>query len=70
MEIPLIPPANPTSSIPYNAGSRVAEVNTWTLRPDLGHASNIVTIDRHGHVYPRNESDAAALLDAHLDQNG
>jgi integrase len=47
-----------------------AGVNAKTLSAYLGHASITVTLDRYGHLSPGNESEAAALLDAYLDQNG
>lgn len=30
----------------------------------MGHASVAITFDRHGHLMPGNEAEAAALLDA------
>jgi integrase len=33
----------------------------------LGHASITVTIDCYGHLFPGNESEADALLDAYLE---
>ena len=47
-----------------------AGVNAKTLSAYLGHASITVTLDRYGHLFPGTESEAAALLDAYLDQDG
>ena len=33
----------------------------------MGHASVTITYDRYGHLMPGNESEAAALLDAYLE---
>ena len=32
----------------------------------MGHFSIVVTLDMYGHLMPRNEDQAAALLDAYL----
>ncbi len=32
----------------------------------MGHASVTTTYDRHGHLMPGNEEEAAGLLDAYL----
>jgi len=32
----------------------------------MGHASITITLDRHGHSYPGNERETAALLDRWL----
>jgi hypothetical protein len=32
----------------------------------MGHANISITLDRHGHLFPGNEDEAAALLDAVL----
>jgi integrase len=45
-----------------------AGVNANTLKVYMGHSSIIVTLDRYGHLFPGNESQAAALLDASLEQ--
>jgi integrase len=45
-----------------------AGVNAKTLSAYLGHASITVTIDRYGHLFPGNESEAAELLDAYLER--
>lgn len=34
----------------------------------MGHSSIAVTFDLYGHLFPGNESEAAALLDAFLDR--
>ncbi len=34
----------------------------------VGHASVTITYDRYGHLMPRNEDEAAALLDAYLER--
>ena len=34
----------------------------------MGHASVTITYDRHGHLMPANEDEAAALLDAYLER--
>jgi hypothetical protein len=37
-------------------------------RPNYtGHANIAITLDRHGHLLPGNEAEAAGLLDAYLD---
>ena len=45
-----------------------AAVNANTLKVYMGHSSITVTLDRYGHLFPGNESQAAALLDAYLEQ--
>jgi hypothetical protein len=32
----------------------------------MGHSSVTITLDRHGHLMPENESEAAVRLDAYL----
>ena len=32
----------------------------------MGHSSVTITLDRYGHLFPGNESEAANLLDAYL----
>ena len=34
----------------------------------MGHSSVTITYDRHGHLMPGNEDEAAALLDAYLER--
>ena len=34
----------------------------------MGHASVTIIYDRHGHLMPGNENEAAALLDAYLER--
>lgn len=36
----------------------------------MGHANISITLDRYGHLMPGNEAEAAALLDAYLDEDG
>jgi hypothetical protein len=45
-----------------------AAVNANTLKVYMGQSSITVTLDRYGHLFPGNESQAAALLDAYLEQ--
>jgi integrase len=34
----------------------------------MGHSSITITLDRYGHLFPGNESQAADLLDAYLER--
>jgi integrase len=43
-----------------------AGVNAKALCTYMGHSSIQVTFDRYGHLFPGNEAEAAALLDAYL----
>jgi integrase len=43
-----------------------AGVNAKALSTYMGHAGIRITLDRHGHVMPGNEAEAAELLDAYL----
>jgi integrase len=43
-------------------------VNTKALSTYMGHAAISITLDRYGHLMPGNENEAAALLDAYLEQ--
>ncbi len=43
-------------------------VNAKALASYMGHASVTITFDRYGHLMPGNESEAAARLDAYLEQ--
>ncbi len=45
-----------------------AGVNAKTLSAYMGHTSVTITLDRYGHLFPGNESEAAALLDAYLER--
>lgn len=45
-----------------------AGVNARALCSYMGHASVTITYDRYGHLMPGNEDEAAALLDAYLEQ--
>jgi len=44
-----------------------AGVNAKALSTYMGHSSVTITLDRYGHLFPGNESEAAGLLDAYLD---
>jgi integrase len=43
-----------------------AGVNAKALSAYMGHASVMITLDRHGHLMPGNEEKAAVLLDGYL----
>jgi integrase len=43
-----------------------AGVNAKALSSYMGHSSITITLDRYGHLMPRNEDAAAELLDAYL----
>jgi integrase len=43
-----------------------AGVNAKALSTYMGHSSITITLDRYGHLFPGNEEQAAALLDAYL----
>jgi integrase len=43
-----------------------AGVNPKALSTYMGHANIAITMDRYGHLFPGNENEAAALLDALL----
>lgn len=45
-----------------------AGVDARALSAYMGHASVTLTLDRHGHVFPGDEEEAAGRLDAHLDR--
>ncbi len=45
-----------------------SNVNAKALASYMGHASVTITFDRYGHLMPGNESEAAARLDAYLEQ--
>ena len=45
-----------------------AGVNAKSLSAYMGHTSISITLDRYGHLFPGNESEAAALLDAYLER--
>jgi integrase len=47
-----------------------AGVNVKALSAYLGHASITITLDRYGHLFPGNEDEAAALVDAYLERVG
>jgi hypothetical protein len=34
----------------------------------MGHSSITITLDRYGHLFPGNEDESAALLDAYLER--
>jgi integrase len=44
-----------------------AGVNAKALTTYMGHRSITTTLDRYGHLFPGNESEAAVLLDAYLE---
>ncbi len=33
----------------------------------MGHSGVSITLDRYGHLMPRNEAEAAGLMDAYLE---
>ena len=43
-----------------------AGVNAKALSTYMGHSSVTITFDRHGHLMPGNEQEAAGLLDDFL----
>jgi integrase len=47
----------------YASMSIAAGVNAHALCRYMGHSSIAVTFDLYGHLFPGNESEAAALLD-------
>ena len=47
-----------------------AGVNVKALTSYMGHSTIQVTFDLYGHLLPRNETEAAALLDAYLERAG
>jgi hypothetical protein len=44
-----------------------AGVNAKALSTYIGHEDIATTLNKHGHLMPGNEEQAAALLDAYLD---
>jgi integrase len=52
----------------YASMSIAAGVNANALCTYMGHSSIAVTYDLYGHLFPGNEAEAAALLDAYLDR--
>jgi integrase len=52
----------------YASMSIAAGVNAHALCRYMGHSSIAVTFDLYGHLFPGNESEAAALLDRFLEQ--
>ena len=51
----------------YASMSIAAGVNAHALCRYMGHSSIAVTFDLYGHLFPGNESEAAALLDSYLE---
>ena len=45
-----------------------AGVNGKALSTYMGHATITITLDCYGHLMPRNEAEAADLLDAYLER--
>ena len=45
-----------------------ADVNAKSLSTFMGHANISITMDRYGHLMPGSEEQAAALMDAYLEQ--
>jgi integrase len=43
-----------------------AGVNAKALATYMGHSSITITLDRHGHLMPGNESESAERLDNYL----
>ncbi len=52
----------------YASMSIAAGVNAHALCRYMGHSSIAVTFDLYGHLFPGNEAEAAALLDAYLER--
>jgi len=52
----------------YAAFMIAAGVNPKALSSYMGHASITITLDRYGHLMPGAEGEAAAMLDAYLEQ--
>jgi integrase len=52
----------------YASMSIAAGVNAHALCRYMGHSSIAVTFDLYGHLFPGNESEAAAFLDAYLER--
>jgi integrase len=50
----------------YASFGIAAGVNAKALSTYMGHANIGITLDRYGHLMPRNEAEAAELLDAFL----
>jgi integrase len=50
----------------YTSMSIAAGVNAHALCAYMGHSGIQVTIDLYGHLFPSNEAEASALLDAYL----
>jgi len=44
-----------------------AGVNAKALSTYMGHSGVSITLDRYGHLMPRNEAEAAGLMDAYLE---
>ncbi|HWK25442.1 MAG TPA: tyrosine-type recombinase/integrase [Solirubrobacter sp.] len=53
----------------YASMSIAAGVNAHALCRYMGHSSIAVTFDLYGHLFPGNESEAAALLDTYLERS-
>jgi len=53
----------------YAAFMIAAGVNPKALSSYMGHASITITLDRYGHLMPGAEDEAAAMLDAYLDED-
>jgi integrase len=52
----------------YASMSIAAGVNAHALCTYMGHSGIQVTIDLYGHLFPGNEAEASALLDAYLER--
>ncbi len=51
----------------YASMSIAAGVNAHALCKYMGHSGIQVTFDLYGHLFPGNEAEASALLDAYLE---
>ena len=52
------------ASLMIAAGANAKQIQTY-----MGHASISITYDLYGHLLPGDEAQAAALLDAYLDEH-
>lgn len=56
------------ASLMIAAMSAGGKFNAKVLRELVGHASITETFDRYGHLFPGTKDEAAAMLDAYLEQ--
>jgi hypothetical protein len=57
------------ASLMIAAMSEAGTFDAKKLSVYMGHSSSGITIDRYGHLFPGNEDESAAMLDAFLERS-